>query len=184
MEDTDDEDFAGQSSAERIIRLNGDISDETTEKFLLNLHRVAETPGEIIVIISSDGGDIEDGLSIIDALAIAKSKGCPIHTVVTARAYSMAAYIACCGDTRTIYKHARLMFHPGRYDGSDGELTASELRSMYSEISKYDDVFREILGRFSVPGAMINEMLTRDVYLGSREALSYGIMDDIEKAVI
>lgn len=186
MEDTDeDDDFLRESSAERIIRLTGDISEETSESFIHNLHKVAELPGEISVVISSDGGDVEEGLRIIDALNIAKTKGCPVHTVVSGKAYSMAAYIFCVGDTRTMYPHARLMFHPGRYEGSDGEeMTASTLKSMHDELTMFDNTFRSILRGVGVDPELIERMMNGDVYMSAEEAIAKGIVHSIETQLI
>ena len=187
MDDTyDGEDFAQESSAERIIRLTGEISEETSEKFILNLHRVAKIPGEIIVIVSSEGGDIEEGLRIIDAIQLAKANGCPVKTVTSGKGYSMGAYIACTGDTRTIYPHSRLMFHGSRYEGTDdGQvLTVGELQKMQGELSLSNDVFREMLSGLGLDSAMVERMLSGEVYVNAKEAISLGIMNSIETEII
>jgi ATP-dependent protease ClpP protease subunit len=187
MDETDDgEDFARESTAERIIRLTGEISEETSEKFILNLNRVAKIPGEIIVIVSSEGGDIEEGLRIIDALRIAKNKDCPIHTVVSGKAYSMAAYIVCTGDNRTIYPHSRLMFHASRFEGADDDrtLTAVELQKMHDELSLSDGVFRELMANVGLDQATIERMLASDTYVNAEEAISLGIINSIETEII
>ena len=185
-ETVDDEDSARESSAERIIRLTGEISEENSEKFILNLYQVAKIPGEIIVIISSDGGEVEEGLRIIDALCTAKARGCPLHTVVSGKAYSMAAYIACVGDTRTIYPHARLMFHSSRYEGTEEgkALTVVELRQMHAELASYDKVFREVLRSAGLGDADVERMLSGDVYVNAEEAVSLGLMNSIETEYI
>jgi ATP-dependent protease ClpP protease subunit len=187
MDDMDNgEDFAGGDSAERIIRITGDISEETAEKFSLNLHRVAETPGEIHVIIASDGGDIESGLRIIDAINIAKHRGCTVHTCVSGKAYSMSAYLSLVGDRRTIYPHARLMFHSGRYDGTEesDDFTVSVLQSMVSEMSMYNDTFRKLLAAVGLPNEMIEKIMLTDVYMNAEEAISLGVMHSIETELI
>ena len=182
----EDDDFAGESSAERIIRLTGEISEETSESFILNLHKVAEIPGEITVVISSDGGDIEEGLRIIDSLNIAKAHANRITTVCSGKAYSMAAYIYLVGDTRTMYPHARLMFHSGRYEGlgEDEVLTESTLKSMTAELAMFNNTFRSILRNAGVDEEMISRMLAGDVYLNAEEAISLGIAHSIETQVI
>ena len=187
MENFDDgDDIAGDSSAERIIRLTGDISEETAEKFILNLKKVAELPGDIIVIVSSEGGDIEEGLRIIDALQCAKNRGCPIHTVATGKAYSMAALVMCTGDTRTMYPHARLMFHSGRYEEfEDGKsLTVTELDKMREEMSMFNGIFRDIMLKVGIPQQLIDRIMVDDVYMNAGEALSLGVISSIESEII
>lgn len=186
-EPVDGDDFAGDSSAERIIRLTGDVSEETAEKFLLNLKKVAELPGEIIVIVSSEGGSIEEGLRIIDALNIAKNKACPIHTVATGKAYSMAALIFCTGDKRTMYPHARLMFHSGRYEDGEGDgqaLTVKDLEEMHAEMSMFNGIFRDIVTNVGMPPQLVERMMSTDLYMNAGEALSLGIIESIENEII
>lgn len=184
MEEPDDIDYAGDEEAEQIIRLTGDISEESAESFILKLHRVAKVPGVINIIIASDGGDVEEGLRIIDAINIAKLTGHQVKTVI-ARAYSMAAFISCVGDVRTIYPHGRLMFHPGRYEGSDGEeMTASTLKSMHDELTMYDNTFRSILRGVGVDVELIERMMNGDVYMNAEEAIAKGIVHSIETQLI
>lgn len=187
VDDIEEEtELAGGDSAERIIRITGEISEETAEKFALNLHRVAETPGEIHVVIASDGGDIEYGLRIIDALNIAKAKGCEIHTCVAGKGYSMSAYIALVGDRRTIYPHARLMFHSGRYEGTGegDEMTVQVLQSMVDEMSMFNNTFRKLLAGVGLSADMIEKIMTTDVYMNAEEAISLGVIHSIETEII
>lgn len=179
----DSQDDDTEDTQERIIRLTGDISDESAEAFIIKLHKMAASPGNIYVIISSDGGDIESGLRIIDALNIAKTKSCTICTVV-ARAYSMAAFIACIGDVRTMYQHGRLMFHPGRYEGYEEEMTAATLKSMHDELTIFDNTFRTILSGVGVSQNLIDTMMSRDVYMGLDDAIANGIINSQETDVI
>ena len=172
-----------EDTDERIIRLTGDISDESAEAFIIELHKLAASPGNIYVIIASDGGDIESGLRIIDALNIAKTKSCTICTIV-ARAYSMAAFIACIGDVRTMYQHGRLMFHPGRYEGYEEDMTAATLKSMHDELTIFDNTFRNILSGVGVSQSLIDTMMSRDVYMGLDEAISNGIINSQETDII
>lgn len=182
----EDDDFSRDEVAERVIRLTGEISEESSESFIQKLHTVAQVPGEITVVISSDGGDIEEGLRLIDALNIAKHTGSRITTTVSGKAYSMAAYLYLVGDVRTMYPHARLMFHSGRYEGlgDDEVLTESTLKSMTAELSMFNNTFRSILRNSGVDDEMISRMLSGDVYLNAEEAISLGIAHSIETQVI
>jgi ATP-dependent protease ClpP protease subunit len=185
-DDFDDVDIARDEEAERIIRITGEIDEDSSEKFILLLHRVAKVPGDITVVISSDGGDIEEGLRIVDAMNIAKSKGCHIHTVVSGKAYSMAALITCIGDTRTMYSHSRMMFHPGRYEeAEDGKvLTPKELKLMYEELEMFNGMFKRILKNVGVSDTECDKMMSDDVYLNAEEAISLGIINSIETEII
>lgn len=179
----DDENEPCDDIQERIIRLTGDISEDSAETFIVKLHKLAANPGNIYVVIASDGGDIESGLRIIDALNIAKTKECTIYTIV-ARAYSMAAIIACIGDVRTMYQHGRLMFHPGRYEGNEEEMTAATLKSMHDELTMYDNTFRNILYGVGAKQELVDAMMAHDVYMNLDDAIAHGIINSQEINVI
>ncbi len=74
---------------ERIIRLTGDITEESADTCMKALHNLCNEPGEITMVICSDGGSPAEGFRIIDAMAIARTKDCPVNTVVYDKASSM-----------------------------------------------------------------------------------------------
>ena len=117
---------------------------------------------------------------------IAKAKGCSIHTVVSGKAYSMAALITCIGDTRTMYSHSRMMFHPGRYEeAEEGKiLTPKELKLMYEELEMFNGMFKRILKNVGVSDTECDKMMSDDVYLNAEEAISLGIINSIETEII
>lgn len=169
---------------DRIIRLTGEISEESAENFIVDLHNLAASPGDISVIITSDGGSIEDGLRIIDALNIIKNQGRTIKTIV-AKAYSMAAFIACCGTIRTIYPHGRLMFHAGRYYNFESdELTIKNINALYTELSHFNDTLYDIIRQVCTNNDLLNKLTTEDVYLNAQNAIQSGIIHQIETNII
>jgi ATP-dependent protease ClpP protease subunit len=98
----------------------------------------------------------------------------------------MAALITCIGDTRTMYSHSRLMFHPGRYEeAEDGKvLTPKELKLMYEELEMFNGMFKRILKNVGVPDTECDKMMSDDVYLNAEEAISLGIINSIETEII
>lgn len=167
---------------ERIVRLTGEINEDVSEKVVKALHAMCEAEqAPITVAIHSDGGSLEDGFRIIDALNIAKTRGSSIHTIVTGKAYSMAAIILCVGDARTAYTNARIMFHSSRFEEGDmPTLTKTELKDMYEEMSFYDGKFNEILLGIGVPQKTIDLMLSKDYFIDTIEAIRLGIVQSVE----
>lgn len=181
----EDEDELRAASADRTIRITGEINEELAERVMVALHGIASAPGTITVIISSDGGDIEEGLRIVDGLCAAKHRGCDIHTVVSGKAYSMGAFIACVGDTRTMYPHSRIMVHPGRFEGEDGvDLTPDELKRMSDELDRYNGIFKKMLSAAGVMDSDIERLMVGDNYLTATEAISIGLVNSVETSVI
>jgi len=75
-------------------------------KELYALDKVSRKP--IVLRINSGGGSLPAGFSIIDTM---KTLHCPVITVVTGYACSMAGIIAVAGDQRVIFRHAIWMSH-------------------------------------------------------------------------
>ncbi|WP_405328484.1 ATP-dependent Clp protease proteolytic subunit, partial [Fibrobacter sp.] len=81
------------------------------------LGRLSHNVGKVILLIDSDGGSLEEGFRLIDAIRILQNKGIVVKTVATGKIYSMGFFIYCAGKERTAYPSARLMSHCARYDG-------------------------------------------------------------------
>lgn len=170
---------------ERIIRLTGDITEESADQCIRTLHDLCLEPGEITLIICSDGGSPDDGFRIVDAMAIARTKGCPVNTVVSGKASSMGAIIFCAGVRRTVYRHCRMMIHPAYYTDDSGGITSrNEAMNMAQELDYYDSLFRKLLSTMSIPEDLLERMLREDVYIGAEEAIKYGIAHEFETEII
>jgi ATP-dependent Clp protease, protease subunit len=131
---------------------------------------------DIHIYINSPGGSVYAGLGIYDTMQIITP---PVSTICTGVAASMAAVLLCAGEKgkRSSLKHSRVMIHQpvGMVQGpaSDIEITAKEILKIKKEIN-------EII--FSHSGKKIEEIekdSDRDYWMTSKEALNYGIIDEI-----
>lgn len=182
MDETEQTEFEPE---ERIIRLTGEITEESADKCIVALHDLCATPGPITLIISSDGGSLDDGFRIIDAMVIAKTKGCPVNTVASGKASSMGAIIFCTGDHRTMHRHTRLMIHPAYFtDENGGNTSHVDARNMMLELDYFNGKFRQLLSTMNIEPELLDRMLREDVYLGSDEAVKYGIAHEVETDII
>lgn len=182
MDDTEEMEIDNE---ERIIRLTGDITEESADQCIRTLHDLCLEPGEITLIICSDGGSPDDGFRIVDAMAIARTKDCPVNTVVSGKASSMGAIIFCAGVHRTIYRHARIMIHPAYFTDDDGGITSRNgAMNMVLEMDYYNDLFRKLLSNMSIPPELLDRMLREDVYLVADDAIKYGIAHEFETEII
>lgn len=170
---------------ERIIRLTGEITEESADKCIRALHDLCHEPGEITMIICSDGGSLDDGFRIIDAMAIARTKECPVNTVVSGKASSMGAMIFCAGVHRTVYRHARIMIHPAYYaDETGGTTSRNDAMNMAIELDYFNGLFRQLLSYMSIPSELLERMMREDVFVGADDAIKYGIAHGFETEII
>jgi ATP-dependent Clp protease protease subunit len=97
----------------RIILLQGEIESGTARGFNEDIHMLLTEESEepVNIIISSPGGDVFAGLSIIRAIRLAQSHGIKVIGKVSGHACSMAFFILQCCDERIMGKLDILMAH-------------------------------------------------------------------------
>ena len=64
----------------------------------------------IVLYVSSEGGDMESGLNLVNMIASSKT---PVYTINMGYAYSMAIYIMMAGHKRYAMPGARFLLHDG-----------------------------------------------------------------------
>ena len=80
----------------RIIFINGEINSQTSDlviKQLLYLDSISHD--DISIYLNTPGGSVSEGLAIIDAMRLIKSK---VNTIAIGTVASMGAVILACGD--------------------------------------------------------------------------------------
>ncbi|MBI5766274.1 MAG: ATP-dependent Clp protease proteolytic subunit [Verrucomicrobia bacterium] len=169
---------------QRKIFLWGAVTDETakdlTEK-LLYLESVG--PGqEITFYLNSPGGSITAGMAIFDTMKLISS---PVTIVVTGMAASMGSILLCgaAKGRRLLYPHARVLIHQplisGRFIGpaTDINIQAQEMEKLRAELNQ---ILAEASGQ---PIEKVTRDGDRDFYLNAKEAIAYGLADQIVEKV-
>ena len=164
----------------RKIFLWGEVSDKSardlTEKLLF---LEDQAPGkEISFYINSPGGSITAGMAIFDTMQLISS---PIKVVVTGMAASMGS-ILLCGATkgkRYLYPHSRVLIHQPLITGRM-QATAVDINIQAQEMEKLREELNGILASTSgQPLEKIQQDTDRDFYLNAKEAIEYGLADEI-----
>ena len=173
--------------AEPIIRLVGEINEENVSEVIEQMGKLSRNNDKVSLLIDSDGGSIEEGFRLIDAIRILQNKSLTVHTVVTGKAYSMSCFIACAGNERTAYPNARFMLHCARYDGlPEGEsYAADDLRVLLTEMEYYDKLMKDVLMLAGVPAEDAARLMNkRDTYFNTEEAMKLGIIQKEEYELV
>ena len=165
---------------ERIIYINGEITDEMSAVFnILILSMEAESPQEdICVYINSPGGDVQAGLAMIDTMNLISSD---VSTVAVGMAASMGAIILMsgCKGKRRILPHSKVLIHQP-IGNIPGFIRANDLENSANNIIRTRDEIYEIIRDCTGQSLMrISEDCSRDFLLNAKEALDYGIVDEI-----
>jgi ATP-dependent Clp protease, protease subunit len=162
---------------ERIIWVAGEINENmaiVTQAQLLFLD--SQDNNDITMHISSPGGSVSSGLSMVDVMDYIKSD---IRTINTGMAASMGSILLGAGTKgkRSSMRFSRTMLHQSS-GGAGGNI--QDARITFQEWEKINDLLFELLGSYCGKNAeQVKNDASRDLWLSSQEALEYGIIDEI-----
>jgi len=177
---TINEKISEQFLERRQIYLWGAVQDKSSANIierLLYLESLApKTP--IYFFINSPGGVITSGMAIYDVMRMITS---PVYTITMGMAASMGAILFCAGEKshRYIFEHAKVMIHQPMITGQI-VAPALDIKIHANEIKKTRDELNEILAAATGKKlAQIEIDTDRDYYLNAKEAVAYGIADQL-----
>lgn len=129
----------------------------------------------IYLVIDSEGGSVDDGLNLYDAI---KTVSCPVYTIGR-NCYSMAAVLLSAGEQghRYIYSNSRVMLHlpSGQASGNSEEMAIQS-----TELNKTRDRLADILVENSAGKVTKKKLLQHIKYekwMNAQETIDYGIAD-------
>ena len=163
---------------DRIIFLGVPIGDDVANIVQAQLLFLASTDSksDISIYLNTPGGSVSAGLGIYDTMQLLEPD---VATICTGMAASMGAVLLCAGvkGKRSALTHSRVMIHQplGGANGqaSDIEIAAREIMKIKKELYT---IISEHTGK---PYRTIEADGDRDFWMSSREALEYGMIDEI-----
>ncbi len=162
---------------DRIIFIEGEIDDKLSNIIISELlYLDSLNNDDIFIYINSQGGSITSGLAIYDAMNYVKSD---IVTIGIGMCASMAAILLSSGTKgkRSILKNTEVMIHQP-LGGSQGQ--AIDIKIAADRIIKLKDKLNKILSTNTKKNiSKIEKDTQRDLFMSSKEALNYGIIDKI-----
>ena len=163
---------------DRIIFLGSAIADDVANVITAQLLFLeSEDPErDIYFYINSPGGSVTSGLAIYDTMEYVKPQ---VSTVCLGQAASMGALLLACGakGKRFALPHARIMIHQplGGFQGTatDVDIQAREILRMREELNS---VLMKHTGQTL---KKIEKDTDRDLFMTGKQALEYGIVDEV-----
>lgn len=162
---------------ERIIWVAGEVNDNmaiVTQAELLFLDSLDNN--DITMHIDTPGGSVKSGLSMVNVMDYIKSD---IRTICTGMAASMGSVLLGAGTRgkRSAMEDAEIMLHQSS-GGAMGNIQDAEITMKWWK-RKNDRLF-ELLGRYcDKTPEQVKTDASRDLWLDAKEALAYGIIDEI-----
>lgn len=163
--------------AHREVMVVGQIDAEAVNVLiaqLLHLKRV-DPEGEIVMYLNSPGGEVTSGLALYDVM---QSISCPVRTVCTGIAASMASVLFAAGDSREMLPHSRLMLHDPLIASVGG--SALELDSVAQDLMRTRQAMAEIYALHT--GRSVEEIYavtSKDTYFTPESAIEFGLADRV-----
>jgi ATP-dependent Clp protease protease subunit len=167
---------------DRIIWCAGPVDDRMAIILQAQLLYLAqEDPNKTITMhIDSPGGSVKAGLSMVDVMDYVRQDGkVNIQTINTGMAASMGSVLLGAGTKgmRSSLRFSRTMLHQSS-GGAVGNIQDAEIQ--WKEWQKVNELLFELLGEYCGKDAeQVKEDASRDLWLSSKEALEYGIIDEI-----
>ena len=158
------------------VGIDGDVSNIITAQ-LLYLASV-DDQADISLYINTPGGVVTSGLSIYDTMQLISPD---VATICTGMAASMGSVLLAAGakGKRSALPHSRVMIHQP-LGGARGQ--ASDILIAAEEIRKTRDELCSIIAQHSgQPFEKVLKDADRDFWMASKEALDYGMIDNILK---
>ena len=158
------------------VLIHGDIGFEVRSADIIQ--QLAGVDGDVVVRVNSGGGDVYEGLAIMNALRAHPGE---VLVIVEGLAASAASFIAVGGGTRVVCRpHAELMIHEAwaMADGNAADMTkaagdldrvSGNLASIYADRAGGD------------PGVW-RERMRAETWFSAEEALAAGLVDAVEDA--
>ena len=164
--------------ADRIIFLGTEINDTVANVIIAQLLYLSSQDPEasITMYLNTPGGSVYDGLAIYDTMQYIPNE---VQTVCTGLAASMGSVLLCAGEKgkRFALPHSRIMIHQplggAHGQASDIEITAKEILKLKGEL------YQIIADHSGKTLKQIEKDADRDHWLTAKEAVEYGMIDNI-----
>ncbi|MCU1621589.1 MAG: Endopeptidase Clp [Frankiales bacterium] len=163
---------------ERIIFLGTPIDDGVANVVMAQLlHLESEDPDrDISIYINSPGGSFTALTAIYDTMQFVKPE---IQTICMGQAASAAAVLLAAGTKgkRLALEHARVLIHQ---PSGGGEGQSSDIEIQAREILRMRELLEHMLAAHTGRDeALIRKDIERDKILTAREAVEYGLIDEV-----
>ena len=161
---------------ERLIFIVGPVEDQMANLIVAQLlYLESENPDkDIQLYINSPGGSVTSGLAVYDTMQFIN---CDVSTICIGQAASMGALLLCGGakGKRYALPHSRMMLHQPSA-GYSGQATDIDIHA--KEVLELKRRLNEIMSLHTGQTfERIQQDLERDNFMGSEEAMKYGLID-------
>ena len=163
---------------DRIVCLGGEIDDNVANLVVAQLLflEMEDPDADISLYVNSPGGSVTAGMAIYDTMQYIKPQ---VRTVCIGMAASMGAFLLMAGEKgkRLALPNSEVMIHQP-LGGAQGQATDVQIRAewLLKTKVKMTQMMADMTGQ---PIDKVKADVERDYFMSAREALDYGIIDEI-----
>lgn len=133
----------------------------------------------ILLYVASNGGDVDAGFTLIDAILCSET---PVYVINQGYQYSMGFLIGLAGHKRFAMPHAKFLMHDGSqfiYNSGAKAQDQMEFNKKWEErIKQY------VLSRTHITSEMYDKQMRKEWYMFADEAKALGVVDCIRPLVL
>lgn len=167
---------------QRKLFISVNISQESVDEAVRHImqfnHEDIGTPVEsrkpIILYVASNGGDVDAGFTLIDAILCSET---PVYVVNQGYQYSMGFLIGLAGHKRFAMPHAKFLMHDGsQFIYNSGAKAQDQMefnKKLEERIKQY------VLSRTNITSEMYDAQMRKEWYMFADEAKELGVVNYI-----
>lgn len=169
----------------KTMTLIGDVDDDMFENCVKNLHILNKTNGKIDILLNTDGGSLNAGRGIYDAIKFSSNV---IRIITFGSVASCGTLILMAGDSRVMLPNSKIMMHSGS-EGL-GQDHPRNIDRAYANLRDDEDFLESVyLERLNekqrkdkkklLTSKTVRDLITWDTYLSPEQALKMGLITSI-----
>lgn len=161
------------------LRLIGDIDEQLAELAITGITLLDQQDKDISVILMSNGGCVDSGMAIFDAIKLCKNN---VTIAGTGYVDSMATVIMQAADERLLTEHCRFMVHMGEADLGGHPVNLERWHRDYKRWLRWaEELFLEKIREVheDYRPSQVKKLLQFDSVLTAQEAVELGLADRV-----
>jgi len=163
----------------RIVYCDDMVDDKLKKQVVRGLKLLDRTEGKITVVLSCEGGFVDDGMAIYDAIRACQNE---VHIEVFGIAASMGSIIMQAGDKVVMGANSKIMIHMGSISLDDHHINAKrqlEDNERHGEwmIDMFINKIKQRRPRYTKQ--QFESEIQFDRFIYAEEALKLGLVDEI-----
>lgn len=168
--------------AKKVIKIFGDITEESYNDFSQELSNVSESD-TCMLLIRSFGGLLDYGWKMYEDIKHLQEKGTEVYALVDTVCMSSAVLplLAVRPINRMMRKNAKVLIHQPYYTASEGtNLNLQTLKDMQNELdSSICNLRATYIREFDASELQINTLMTNEQVIGAELARHLGIVHSV-----